>query len=860
MSYYSIIKSTINSVLSFCPMNFCKRFFITLSLLLTTFTAGAQIELGGGQDIDIDYLTPKQYEIAAIDIEGSDNLDSRMVLLVSGLHVGDRVRVPGDKVSSSIDNLWRQGLFEDVQILVTRIQGDKIFLKYVLKTRPKMSRFKFNGVKKGDADKLRKEMNIGVGDVVTENMLTTAKNRIRSYYIEDGYGNVQVETELEQDTAGGKNDRVAVVFNVKTGKRLKIEHLIFEGNNAISSSKLQSKMDNTHDVHYFWKLYFWKKNFWKSSKYIDSKFQEDLNSVITYYNEQGYRDARIVLDTVYPAEGTEKQDRVNVKVRIHEGERFTFRNITFAGNTIYPSELLSRNLRIRKGDPYNKTLLETNINYNPAGTDITSMYMDNGYLFFNATPVEMAVENDSIDIEIRIVEGKQARIRNVSVEGNTITNDKVIMRELHTRPGDLFSRDAVIRSRRELVTLGYFKEESIIPEPRPNRDDGTVDIVYKVEEGSTSQLQLQGGYGSGMIIGQLGVQLNNFSARNIFNKKAWAPLPAGDGQKLGVNLVTNGSYYYAISGSFTEPWLGGRRAQALSVSIYHNLYSNGFYYDKSSSNYYSLKITGAGVSLSRRLKWPDDYFILSHAISYKHYTLDNYSSLSSLFTDGDAHDLSYGLTIARNSTDSPIYPRSGSEVSVTGYVTPPYSKISGKDFSTASAQEKYRMVEYFKVNARSSWMLNLVGDVVLNARARFGWMGYYNSDIGDAPFGRYYLGGDGLSTWMLDGREVVPLRGYTNNSLTPAGGGSVFDRFTMELRQPIIESASATIYVLGFAEGGNCWSSIKEFDPFQMYTSAGLGVRLYMPMFGLIGVDWGYGFQGINGGSQFHFSIGQSLD
>ena len=859
MSYYSVINHSSNNELSFYPMKFCKRILVALTLIMSSLTAGAQIELGG-QDIDIDYLTPKQYEIAAIDIEGSDNLDSRMVLLVSGLHVGDRVRVPGDKVSSAIDNLWRQGLFEDVQILVTRIQGDKIFLKYVLKTRPKMSRFKFNGVKKGDADKLRKEMNIGVGDVVTENMLTTAKNRIRSYYIEDGYGNVQVETELEQDTTGGKNDRVAVVFNVKTGKRLKIEHLIFEGNNAISSSKLQSKMDNTHDVHYFWKLYFWKKNFWKSSKYIDSKFQEDLNSVITYYNEQGYRDARIVLDTVYPVTGTDKQDRVNVKVRIHEGERFTFRNITFAGNTIYSSELLSRNLRIRKGDPYNKTLLETNINYNPAGTDITSMYMDNGYLFFNATPVEMAVENDSIDIEIRIVEGKQARIRNVSVEGNTITNDKVIMRELHTRPGDLFSRDAVIRSRRELVTLGYFKEESIIPEPRPNREDGTVDIVYKVEEGSTSQLQLQGGYGSGMIIGQLGVQLNNFSARNIFNKKAWAPLPAGDGQKLGVNLVTNGSYYYAISGSFTEPWLGGRRAQALSVSIYHNLYSNGFYYDKSSSNYYSLKITGAGVSISRRLKWPDDYFILSHAISYKHYTLDNYSSLSSLFTDGEAHDLSYGLTIARNSTDSPIYPRSGSDVSITGYVTPPYSIISGKDFSTASAQEKYRMVEYFKVNARSSWMLNLVGDVVLNARARFGWMGYYNSDIGDAPFGRYYLGGDGLSTWMLDGREVVPLRGYTNNSLTPAGGGSVFDRFTMELRQPIIESASATIYVLGFAEGGNCWSSIKEFDPFQMYTSAGLGVRLYMPMFGLIGVDWGYGFQGLNGGSQFHFSIGQSLD
>ncbi|MBR1516707.1 MAG: outer membrane protein assembly factor BamA [Bacteroidales bacterium] len=836
------------------------KLLVALLLLTYALPHHAQVAIGGQQDYDIDYLTPKRYEIAAIDIEGADNLDNRMVLLVSGLHVGDVVRIPGDKVSAAIDNLWRQGLFEDVQILVNRIQGDKIFLKYVLKTRPKMSRFKFNGVKKGDADKLRKEMNIGVGDVVTENMLTTAKNRIRSYYIEDGYGNVEVETQTEPDTTGGHTDRVLVVFNVKTGKRLKIEHLIFEGNHAVSSNKLQRQMSNTHDVHYFWKLYFWKKNFWKSSKYIDAKFQEDLTEIINLYNELGYRDARIVLDSVYPAPGTDKQDRVNVVVRIHEGERFTFRNITFAGNTIYPSELLSRQLRISKGDPYNKSLLETNINYNPAGTDITSMYMDNGYLFFNATPVEMAVENDSIDIEIRIVEGKQARIRNVSVEGNTITNDKVIMRELHTRPGDLFSRDAVIRSRRELVTLGYFKEESIIPEPRPNREDGTVDIVYKVEEGSTSQLQLQGGYGSGMIIGQLGVQLNNFSARNIFNKKAWAPLPAGDGQKLGVNLVTNGSYYYAISGSFTEPWLGGRRAQALSVSVYHNLYSNGFYYSKGSSNYYSLQITGAGVSLSRRLKWPDDYFVLSHAISYKHYTLNNYNSLSSLFTNGEANDLSYGLTLARNSTDSPIYPRSGSEVSVTGYVTPPYSLLSGKDYSTASPQEKYRMVEYFKVNARGSWMLNLVGDVVLNARARFGWMGYYNSDIGDAPFGRYYLGGDGLSTWMLDGREVVPLRGYQNNSLTPTGGGSVFDRFTMELRQPIIESATATIYVLGFAEGGNCWGSIKEFDPFQMYTSAGLGVRLYMPMFGLIGVDWGYGFQGANGGSQFHFSIGQSLD
>ena len=454
------------------------------------------------------------------------------------------------------------------------------------------------------------------------------------------------------------------------------------------------------------------------------------------------------------------------------------------------------------------------------------------------------------------------RIRNVSIEGNTITNDKVIMRELRTRPGDLFSREAMMRSYRELLALRFFEEQSVKPEPRPNAKDGTVDIVYHVKEGSTSQLNLQGGYGSGMFIGQIGIQLNNFSIRNIFNKDAWVPLPAGDGQKLSINAITNGTYYYALNASFTEPWLGGRRPQSLSVSAYHNLYSNGYYYtDHTNSRYYSLRLTGGGISLSKRLKWPDDYFILSHSLSYKHYDLHNYTILAgTAFTDGKANDLSYGLTISRNSLDSPIYARSGSEISVSGYVTPPYSAFSNKDYSALSAQDKYRWVEYYKINLRGSWMLNLVGDVVLNARARFGWLGAYNKGIGTSPFGRYFLGGDGLSSWMLDGREVVPLRGYENTSLSPDDGASVFDRYTIEIRQPIIESASATIWVLGFLEGGNAWSSIRDFQPFNIYNSAGLGVRVYMPMFGLIGVDWGYGFDGSNGGSHFHFSIGQSID
>lgn len=847
-----------------------KRILILLPLILLLslpMVGKAQVVIGS-QEYDIDYLTPKVYEIGGITFSGAENYDTRMILLVAGLQVGDEVRVPGDKFSIAVDRLWKQGLFEDVQIYVTRILDNKIFLEIALRSRPKMSKFNFVGVKKSDSDKLREEIKITAGDVVTENLLATSRNKIRAFYLEKGYTNVKVSASTMVDTAeDNKDGRVVITFNVDQGKRVKIDSIIFEGNKEISTNKLMQQMKNTHDVHYFWKLYFWTSAFWKSSKYQEAKFNEDKESIIKYYNEKGYRDARIVSDSVWLVQQDTtggkkvKQDRLKIKIRLYEGHKFYFRNITFTGNTIYPSELLYKSLRIEKGDPYNRTLLDQNITYNPAGTDISSLYMDNGYLFFSATPVEVGVENDSIDIEIRIIEGKQARIRNVSVEGNTITNDRVIMRELHTRPGDLFSRDAIIRSQRELVTLGYFKQESINPKPKPNPQDGTVDIVYEVEEGSTSQIQLQGGYGSGMIIGQIGLTLNNFSVRNIFNKKAWQPLPAGDGQKLSINAVTNGTYYYALNASFTEPWLGGKKPQSLTVSVYHNLYSNGYYYDKDDNNYYSLQISGGGLSLAKRLKWPDDYFILSHTLSYKHYYLVNYTSLSgTLFTDGHANDLSYGITLSRNSLDSPIYPRTGSEVSVSGCLTPPYSAFSGLDYSSMTAQEKYLWIEYYKINLRGSWMINLVGDVVLNARVRFGWMGYYNEDIGLSPFGRYYLGGDGLSSWMLDGREVIPLRGYENNSLNPAAGGSVFDRYTLEIRQPIIESSSATIYVLGFLEGGNCWDGIKSFMPYKLYNSAGLGVRVYMPMFGLIGVDWGYGFDGSSGGSHFHFSIGQSID
>lgn len=827
-------------------------------LMAMPLVAEAQVVVGGEEEYDFDYLTPKTYEIGGISFEGAEKFDTRVVQLVAGLQVGDRIRIPGDKISSAIENLWKQGMFDDVQIRVTRIQGNIAFLKIVLRERPRLERFRFTGVKKGEDKKLREEIKLVTGEVVTENLLRTSVNKIKGYYIGKGFTRVEVTPTSEADDSTG---RLTVTFNVKRGKKVKIDSLIFEGNREVSDLTLATKMQKTRDVHFPWKLRFWKKVFWKKSRYIESDFREDLEHVVAYYNEQGYRDARIVSDTVYDAPSAKAdQERVKVKVQVHEGRKFFFRNITFSGNTVYSDDVLRRSLRISKGDPYNKQLLEQNLQYNPSGTDISSLYMDNGYLFFRATPVEVAVEGDSIDIEIRISEGKQARIRNVWVEGNTITNDKIIMRELYTRPGDLFSRDALLRSRRELLTLRYFKEESVIPEPRPNEADGTVDIVYKVEEGQTSTINLQGGYGAGMFIGQVGLTLNNFSARNIFNSEAWAPLPAGDGQKLSLNATTNGSSYYSLSASFTEPWLGGKRAQSLSGQVYHTFMSNGLYYNRSSAQFYSLQITGAGVTFSKRLKWPDDYFYMSHGLSYKHYVLDNYNSLNNLFTDGTANDISYSFSLSRNSYDSPIFTRNGSELSLTTFLTPPFSLLSGKDYSNATPQEKYKWVEYYKVNLRGSWFLNLAGDLVLSTRFRFGWMGHYNDDIGQAPFGRYFLGGDGLSSWVIDGREVIPLRGYENNSLNPDAGGSVFDRFTFELRYPIVESGQATIWLQAFLEGGNCWSDLSQFEPFKMYNSAGLGVRFYLPMLGLIGVDWGYGFDGLYGGSQFHFSIGQSID
>lgn len=831
-----------------------KRFLLLITLLLISATSFSQINIGSDL-ADIDYLTPKEYEIGGITVTGVQFLDNNMLIMLSGLTVGDKITIPGDKISAAIDKLWEQGLFENIKITASKISGKTIFLDIFLQERPRLSKFKFTGIRKGEADKVREELKISSGDVVTENLITRSTNIIEKYFNGKGFLNAEANIIQIRDTS--ISNSVILNIQVKKNKRVKIKQINFHGNELLTDNKLRRSLKETKQKR-IWHIF-------KSSKFIKEDYEADIDKVIAKYNELGFRDARFIKDSV-----TKNNNRsISLDIWVYEGKKFFFRDIKFVGNTKYSSKQLTDILKIKRGDTYNQSALEQNLSFNPNGYDISSLYMDDGYLFFQAIPVETQVDNDSIDIEIRIREGKQARINKVTVKGNTKTNDHVVIREIKTIPGQLFSRSDIIRTTRELAQLRYFNAETIKPVPTPNPENGTVDIEYQVEETSSDQVELSGGWGGGMVVGTLGLSFNNFSARNFFKKDAWRPLPSGDGQKLSLRGQTNGKYYYSVSASFTEPWLGGKKPNSLSVSVYHSKQSNG--YDSESSDYASLTINGASVGLGKRLKWPDDYFTIYHTISLQNYVLNNYGSLFS-FSDGYANNLNYSLSISRNSIDAPIYARSGSEISLTLQLTPPFSMFSNKDYKSISDQDRFKWIEYHKWKFKASWFFNLTGKLVLNTKARFGFVGYYNSDIGYPPFERFYLGGDGLSGYALDGRELIALRGYGNNSLTPRDknstnfvGGNVYDKFTVEMRYPLSLNPNATIYGLAFLEGGNAWKSFKEFNPYNMYKSAGFGVRIFLPMFGMLGLDWGYGFDKIPGfsdaaGGQFHFSINQSID
>ena len=828
-----------------------KHFFIVIFLFLSVFTLQAQIKMGGDSLI-IDYGNPQQYEVGGIVTSGTQFLDEAVLINISGISVGDSIDVPGEKISKAIENLWKQGLFSDIKIVATHAFGKKIFLEIRLQERPRLSTFKFTGVSKSEADKIREKISLG-DKVVTENLLETTKNTIVNFYLEKGYLNTEVNIVSVKDSLFSNREKLTINVNKKS--KVKVNSIIFEGNKFFKESTLKRAMKETKEKKW-WKIF-------TSSKFIDDKYQEDKSKIVVKYNDKGYRDARIVSDSIYKFD----ENSINIKIKIDEGNQYFFRNINWLGNTKHTSQELNSILGIKKGDVYDQSVLDQHLFMSQNNRDVSSLYMDDGYLFFSVTPVEVNVEGDSIDFEMRIYEGKQARINKVTVAGNVKTNDRVIMREIRTKPGQLFSRADIIRTQRELAQLGYFDQEKLGVNPIPNPADGTVDIEYTVEEKPADQLELSGGYGANQLVGTLGISFNNFSARNFFKKGAWRPLPSGDGQKLSLRAQTNGKYYQSYNASFTEPWLGGKKPNSFSITLFHSIQTSGSASDNVGKQ--SITISGISLGLGKRLKKPDDYFTIYHEVSYQYYILKNYGG-TFLFNNGTSNNLSFQETISRNSIDAPIYPRTGSQLSFTLQLTPPYSLFNSIDYKTASDAVKYKFIEYHKWKFTSSWFTKLVGNLILNTKIQYGFLGLYNRNLGASPFERFYLGGDGLSGFSLDGREIIALRGYENNSVTPQNsngaqiGGTIFDKYTFELRYPVSLNPSATIYFLSFAEAGNSWLNFKEFNPFSMKRSLGFGIRIFLPVFGLLGLDYGYGYDAIpnNPGAnhgQFHFSIGQQF-
>lgn len=874
----------------------------TLSFAQASF---AQIQLDDDLS-DINYMNPQEYEIGGIVVEGAKFVDGSMLSMIAGLRVGDKVKVPGDDFSTAVKKIWDQGMFEDVAINATDFVGNKVFLQIVIKERPRVSKFSFKGIKKSEADEIRNKINLSRGDIATDHLLTKTRRIIEDYYYDKGYLNVNIDIEQTADTA--RESYIDMRINVDKGPKVRIGKINVFGNENMSEGQILAAMKETKQRGHFDPLtplgplvvntvanvvtlkplkaitgveeYFYdnyRPRIFKASRYLESNFKDDEQKIIEKYNAKGYRDAIIVRDSVYKID-----DRnVGIDLVIDEGDKYYYRDISWTGNTKYTAETLNSVLGIKKGDVYNKELLTKNLTYSETSLDISSLYMDDGYLFFRVDPVEVCVENDSIDLEIRLHEGKQARISNVTLKGNTKTFDHVVLREIYTRPGQLFSRSDVTRSIRELATLGFFNQETINPDVKANYVDNTVDIEYSVEEAAADQVRFSAGYGYQMLILQAGLQFSNFSMRNLFNKSAWKPIPVGDGQKLGINVTTYGSRFINYGISFTEPWLGGRKPNSLSVSLYQSFYSNGqdrkILVDgkkEKNPNFGWFQMTGFTIGLGRRLTWPDDYFSVYQGINLMRYNLNKYKPAYFEIGDGNGkfNLISYNFVLSRNSVSQPLYPRNGSEFQLGLEITPPYSLFTNKNYTGLSDNEKYKWIEMHKWTFKAVWYSELYDKLVLMTRVRFGYLGHYNSQIGATPFHRFYLGGDGLSNVSMDSRELIGMRGYKNESLTPGhynstgmGGGDMFSKYTLELRYPLSLNPQATIYALTFLEAGNCWLGFKDFNPFDVKRSAGVGVRIYLPMFGLLGLDWGYGFDDVYGttgenGSQFHFSIGGSID
>ncbi len=828
-----------------------RKQIIILSLFILAGIGGLAQEPDYDSLPVMDYASPRSYEIADITVSGVEFLQPAVLISISGLKVGNRITVPGDDITGAIRKFWEQGLFSDVKIAATKVEAGKIWLDIYLREQPRLSRLTIEGLSKTETQDLVEVLNIRIGRQVTTDLLNNTERIIKDNYIDKGFFNTQVNMVQVKDTL--RPNSVELKVNVNKNKRIKIDDILFEGNRVYDDARLRRVMKNTKRVN---------MNIFKGSKYILDKYREDKKSLISFYNENGYRDANILRDSLYRVDHRNKE-RLFLKVFIEEGNKYFFGDIRWIGNTIYPDEVLNTYLGINNGDVFDQTLLDNRLEIDEDA--VSSLYLDNGYLFFDVDAVEVNVEDDSIDFEMRISEGEQATINNVIITGNTRTNEHVIRREIRTKPGDLFSKAAIIRTVRELSQLGYFDPEQIEPLPIPDVRNGTVDIEYKLVERSSDQFEISGGWGAGMLVGTVGLSFSNFSLQDILNPRAWHPVPYGDGQTLSIRAQSNGKYYQSYNFSFVEPWLGGKKPNSLALSVFRTRTNNSYTIWDAGDK--SMSITGASVGLGRRLSWPDDFFQLYNEISFQQYNLHDWTGYF-LFTNGRSNNISFNTTLARASVDQTIYPRRGSNFSLSLQLTPPYSAFGNKDYLNMSADQKYEWIEYHKWKFAADVYKTLAGNLVLATRARFGYLGHYNDDLGPSPFEGFDVGGDGMSGFNIYGYDIIALRGYENSSLTPLvnglKAGNVYSKITMELRYPITLKPSAVLYVLGFLEGGNAWYSIDEFNPFLVKRSAGIGLRAYLPMFGLLGIDWGYGFDPVNGSynqshSQFHFTIGQQL-
>ena len=865
-------------------------------LILLALASGMSLTTRAQEKIvnpDISYEgNPHTYKLAGLAVTGIDGYEDYVLTGISGLSIGQQIEVPGTAITDAVKRYWKHGLFSDVSITADSIVGDNIYLKIHLSPRPRISTINYNGLKKSEREDMEKKLGLVKGGQITPNMIDRAKVLAKKYFDDKGYKNAVISIRQRDDVLN--KNQVILDIDVDKKEKLKVRQIIIEGNEHLSDNKIKGTLftkgafTKTHEAG---KL----ENILKSKKFTPERWTEDKKNLITKYNEYGYRDATILKDNVWNVD----PKHVDVYVKVDEGKKYYIRNITWVGNTVYSSDYLSRLLDMKKGDVYNQTYLNKRLSQDEDA--VGNAYWNNGYLFYNLQPTEVNIVGDSIDLEMRIYEGQQAHINRVTINGNDRLYENVVRRELRTKPGDLFSKEALQRSARELASMGHFDPEAINPVPKPNYEDGTVDINYNLKQKSNDQVELSLGWGQTGVIGRVGLKLNNFSMANLFrrNREHRGILPIGDGETLSLGAQTNGTYYQSYNAQYSTNWLGGKRPIQFSVGVsyskqtdvssnYYNsaymnnynnyLYGYGNYNYNNYQNYYDpdkyVKLLGIYVGWGKRLNWPDDYFTLSLQLQYQRYMLRNWRYF--IMSNGSANNLNLNVSLNRTSTDNQLFPRRGSDFTVSLTITPPWSKWDGKDYAhlatdrnsptySKEQQEKYRWVEYHKWKFKARTFTALTNGqkcFVLVTRVEFGLLGSYNKHK-KSPFETYYMGGDGMSGYSTGyAEETVGLRGYENGSLTPYGAeGYAYDRFSLELRYPFL-LGNTTIYGLGFVEAGNAWTETSKFNPFDMKRSAGIGVRIFLPMVGLMGIDWAYGFDkvfGQKGGSQFHFILGQEF-